>query len=178
MQRRGFISLLLDSFFRWWWALITGLASLISLFILPDNIMINQAYFSILIIIISVLLFLCASTLYQGLSLYQNRLSAPKVIGSLNSKIYGGDIVFLIESSSIIIPGKIAEFRRFHNGVEVSFALVEFMEENSKGQLQAKPLWISPAHLHDFKLQKFSTSDITVDLLIQSRTLSDAKDSL
>ena len=178
MQTDGFFGLLFSSFFRWWWALITGLISIVSYLAVPGDIHLNKFYSAILTFCVLTLVFLVISTVYQGWLLYKNRLTAPKVVGFLNSNIYSGKFVFLIESTIPIEQGKIAELQRFDNGIESCFALIEFKECNSKGQFQAHPIWIAPGHLRDLQMNKFVMSDINVNLIVDLNTLYSAKDNL
>lgn len=177
MSEKDFVKLLFGSFFRWWWTLITGFASLLSLLIVPTIILSREAV-AILVFVGFTLLFLCVTTVYQGWLLYLDRLAAPAVVGFQRSNSYGGEFIFLIEGAAPIAKGKVAELKRFVSGIEVSFALVEFVERNSKGQFQARPIWISPIHLRDLQMNHFVFADIIVDPLVQLRTLSAARDNL
>ncbi|MCF6147596.1 MAG: hypothetical protein E3K37_02950 [Candidatus Kuenenia sp.] len=178
MKEKGFVELLFGSFFRWWWAFITGFASLLSWVFVPVGITLSRIAVTILTVVSLTLLFLCVSTLYQSWLLYRNRLTAPAIVGYQRCDSYGGEFIFLIDGFPSIAQGRVAELKRFVGGVEVSFALVELMERNSKGQFQARPIWISPIHLRDLRMNQFVYTDIIVDPLVQLRTISASKDNL
>lgn len=91
---------------------------------------------------------------------------------------YGGEHVFLLEGNIGAAQGTVIELKRFYAGVEVAIALVEIMEKNSKGQYQARPIWISPGHLRDLKMGQFVYSEIEAEPLVKLRTLKKAKDQI
>ena len=173
-----FLKLLFGSFFRWWWALITGFVTIASLYYKPSGIHLGPISLGIITLGTFTLLFLVLSAIYQGWLLYQNCLTAPAVLRCQRSDSYEGELVFLIEVSTPIAVGKVAELRRFRDGIEMPIALVEFMEQNSQGQFQARPVWISPGHLRNLKMNQFMPEDIVVDLSVQYRTLEAARDHL
>lgn len=157
-----------------YWIFITGIATLIAYLFAPSDLNLDRTSFAMLIVLGSTLSFLCVWLFIQGRSFYQKSLienDSPKVIDFLRSDNYGEEFVFIIESKTNINPGEIAELKRFSHGVEVSFALIEFMEKNSKGQFQAKHIWFSPGHLRDLKLNNFSVYEIKMDSIVHSHTL-------
>lgn len=178
MAQDGFVKLLFGSFFRWWWAFITGFVSVLSWMFAPTGIALSRVAVTTLAVIGLTLLFLCVSTVYQGWLLYRNRLTVPTVVGCQSSDSYGGEFVFLLEAATAIDRGKVAELRRFVDGVEVPIGLVEFVERNSKGQFQARPVWLSHGHLRDLRMRKFVVTELIVDPLVHFRTVLAARDSL
>lgn len=175
----GFLRLIFGSFFRWWWAAITGFASIASwLFVSRKGILLAPFMFSILILLGLILLFLVLSTVYQGWLIYQERFTRLQVVGFQRCSSYGGDYVFLLEGNLGAAQGTVVELKRFHAGVEVPIALVEIMEKNSKGQYQARPIWVSPGHLRDLRMNQFVVSEIGAEPLVKLRTLQRAKDQI
>lgn len=174
-MEKGFIEALLGSFFRWWWAVLTGFASILSWVYAPDGFTLTRMQVTSLTLFGLMLIFFVASTIYQGWRLYRNRLGASTVIGFQKSDNYGGEFVFIIEGVGRAAQGKVAELKRPINGVEVPFAIVEFIDVNARGNFQANPVWISPNHLRELRTGKFVFSDIVVDPLISLRTLQSAR---
>ena len=177
----NFLRLIFSSFFRWWWAVITGAASIAGWLSVPrDGILLTPFVFSMLILFALTLLFFVLSTVYQGWLIYQEYLTRLRVAGFLKSDIYGDDeYVFLLEGNISVPQGTVIELRRFHAGAEVTIALVEIMEQNSKGQYQARPIWFSPTiNLRELRTGQFSYSEIEVEPLVKLRTLQRAKDQI
>src|SRR5205085_12582639 len=143
IYKENFLQTLFGSFFKWWWAIFTGFASVLSWVLAPDGLTLNRIEFTSLMLLGMTLAFFALSTIYQGWRIYRNRLQAATVIGYQKSDSYGGEYVFLIKGVHQSAQGKVAELRRPVNGVEVPFAVVEFIEFNSQGYYQANPVWIA-----------------------------------
>lgn len=159
--------------------MITGFASIASwLFISREGILLTPLMFSILLLLGLTLLFLVLSTVYQGWLIYQGHSPHLRIIGFQKCNDYGGEHVFLLEGNIGAAQGTVIELKRFYAGVEVAIALVEIMEKNSKGQYQARPIWISPGHLRDLKMGQFVYSEIEAEPLVKLRTLQKAKDQI
>jgi hypothetical protein len=114
-----FLGLLFSSFFRWWWATITGFASIASFLIVSEQgITLSRLQFGILILLNMTLLFLTAATVWQGWRLYKRQFARPAFLGIQRNNEYGASHVFLLGSSSVLSTGTLVELHRHHNGVE------------------------------------------------------------
>lgn len=171
MPAKGFFELLFGSFFRWWWAVITGFASILSLVFIPDRVWLSKGLVTILIFVGLTLTFLCLSTVYQGWLLYQSRFIAPKFLRFHELQTLGAEYVCLLDGVPQEANGKIAQLKRTMNDIDVPFAVIEFGDRNAQGQIQARVLWIAPGHLRDLKSQQFAASDIVVDLFVNQRSI-------
>jgi hypothetical protein len=172
-----FLQLIFSSFFRWWWAVITGVASIASwLFLSREGILLTPPMFIIVVLIGSALLFLALSTVYQCWLIYQEHFTRLRIVGFQKCNSYGGEHVFLVEGNIGAAQGTVIELKRFYAGVEITIALAEIMEKNSKGQYQANPFWISPGHLRDLKMGQFVYSEIEAEPLVKRQTLQKARD--
>ena len=173
----SFIKLIFSSFFRWWWAVITGFASIVSLFLIPkEGIILNASTFSLLSLLGFLLIFLAISSIYQSWQIYQRFFASLKIVGFLKSDIYGDEYVILLESEADFNQGTVIELKRFDKEVEVAIALVEIIEKNSKEQYQARLIWISPGHLRDLTMGHIVYSDIKAELYVKLKTIQKAKD--
>ena len=173
----SFLKLIFSSFFRWWWAAITGFASIVSLFLFPEEgILLNAFMFSLLILFGFSLIFLALSSVYQSWQIYQKYFMSMKIVGFLKSDIYGDEYVLLLESETDFNQGTVIELKRFDKEVEVAIALVEIIEKNSKEQYQASLIWISPGHLRDLKMGHIVYSEIKAEPYVKLNTLQKAKD--
>ena len=175
----GFFRLVFSSFFRWWWAAITGFASIASwLFVSRGGVLLTPLVLSILVLVGLTLLFLVFSTVYQGWLIYKGSLTRVRIVGFQKCDSYDGEYVFLLEGNIGNGQGLVVELRRFLEGVEVPIALAEIMEKNSKGQYQARSIWIAPEHHRELKMGRFVYSEIEVELSVQLRTILRAKDQI
>ena len=159
--------------------MITGFTSIASwLFVAQDGILLTPLMFSMLILLGLTLVFLVLSTVYQGWLIYQEHFRRLRIVGFQKCNDYDGEHVFLLEGNIGAAQGTVIELKRFHAGVEVAIALVEIVEKNSKGQYQARPIWISPGHLRDLRMGQFVYSEIVAESLVKLRTLQKAKDQI
>lgn len=172
MQTESFIKLLFGSFFRWWWTAVTGVATLLSFFAIPNGIVIGRTVTALLIFSALTLLFLTISTVYQGWSLYKSRVSPPVFLRFHELEKFGKDLVCLVDGVPKEAEGKIAQLKReVSTGLEVPFAVIEFGERNADGQVLAEVVWISPGHLSDLRSNQFSASDVIVDLFVNRKSM-------
>ena len=118
----SFVRILFGTFFRGWWAVLSGFASILSWVYAPASLTLTRGQIASATLIGLVLMFFAASTIYQGWRLFKNRINASNVVGFLRSDSYGGEFVFLIRGVHDSARGKIAELKRTVNGVEVPFA--------------------------------------------------------
>lgn len=173
----SFISLILSSFFRWWWALITGIASILSWLLLPTSgISLSKLILSLSVFFASALFFLTMTTIYQGWLIYRDNFEKIVVLGILRNDCYGGEHIVKMSGPINIMNGTIIQLNRFQDSVEVPIALVEIMEQNSRGEYQAKPIWFSPGHLNDFKRGKYAYSEINASDSVSLRTIERARE--
>ena len=157
--------------------MITGVASIASwLFVSREGILLTLPMFIIVVLTGSALLFLALSTVYQGWLIYQEHFTRPRIVGFQKCNSYGGEHVFLMEGNTGAAQGTVIELKRFCAGVEITIALAEIMEKNSKGQYQANPFWISSSHLRDLKMGQFVYSEIEAEQLVKRQTLQNAID--
>jgi hypothetical protein len=174
-----FLLLIFSSFFRRLWVAIPVIALIASWRLVPqEGILLTPLMFRVLVLIGSILLVLILSTGYQGWLIYQKPFTRLRVVGFQKCDDYGGDRVFLLEGNIGVAQGTVLELKRFHAGVEVTMALVGIIEENSKGQYQAIPIWISPGHLLELRTGQLPYSEIEAEPSVKLRTLEKAKDEI
>ena len=174
-----FIGLIFGSFFRWWWAAITGVASIASWLLLPSTgITLNPIISTLLIFVGSAFLFLTLTTVYRGWKIYQTGLEGFYVESILKNDCYGGEHIIKLSNPADIMQGTIIQLSRFHDGVEVPIALAEIVEKNSREEYQANPIWFAKNHLYDFKMGRYTCSENNATTSIHIKTVEKAKESI
>lgn len=174
-SEESFVRILFGSFFRWWWAVLTGFASILSWVYAPATVTLSRGQVASITLIALFLVFFAISTIYQGWRLFKSRMSASTVISFKQSDNYDGEGVFIIKGVEQSLRGKAAELRRMVDGLEVPFAVVEFVDFNAQGFCQANAVWISANHLRELRTGKFALSEVVVDPLMTYRTLLTAR---
>jgi len=158
----SFLCWLLDPFFRWWWALITGIASFLSfVWTPPTGLSIGKTGILLLSFAIFSLLFLVVSVVAQGYQLFCERYKGLEVVAIQKMAGSGTDLTFLLRGYLRDATGLLVEIRRPLEDIEVPFAIVRITSMTSKGLYQAVPVWVSAGHLRDFNSHR-----ITANLLI------------
>ena len=66
-------------FFKWWWAVLTAIATFIPLFSFPDNIIVTKSVIAIVFFFFSLLLFLTLSVVSRGYRWFIGSHNAPFV---------------------------------------------------------------------------------------------------
>lgn len=161
-----YIAWLSRPFFRWWWAVITGVATLITFAWSPQSLTLPQPVVLVAVVIGLALLFLVVTVMAQGWRLYSDRARPFEVVTLQKDKNrdLGADWVFVLRGPSDLEAGCILQVsRRLHDGVEVPFAIVKACGKNAFGLHQCVPIWLSPAHLNDFRKHGFSAISLQVE---------------
>jgi hypothetical protein len=166
-----YIKFLSENFFRWWWAVITGVASIGSwIFVSNEGVKLSRILSGFLILFLFGLVFFVISVFIRGWILYR-KSSDIKVICFQKNNCYETEYICIFECIFDYPINTLIELLRFVDGVQVSFAAAEILEKNSKGQYQAKIIWTSPIHMRDYKQGIFSISDIQARSIVSSRIL-------
>lgn len=159
-QRARYLEFIVGPFFRWWWALITGLATLLSYKLTPQvGWHVGAVGVLILTLLCSTLLFLATSVVYQGWHLFRGRYAELVLCSIQRSRDLGSDWVFVLSAGLDLPTGTIIDVHRRLGDLEVPFALIEIVGANSDGRYQALPQWLAPIHIRDYTAGRFSVSD-------------------
>lgn len=167
----SYCRLLFEPFFKWWWAAITGVASILSYLALPESgVAVSKLGVATGVLVGLFLLFLVLSVVWQGWLLYAARFAELRVAAINKCKDYGGEYVVVLRGLRVE-SGVLLELHRFVGEVEVPVAVVEVMQTNSLGEHQARPLWFAPGHLRDFGTRKYDATDLRVRMAVSRPTI-------
>lgn len=168
---------LLGPFFRWWWATISGVASFLAWFAVPEKgIEIGRGLFVCLILLTSALLFLTVSVLWEGWLIYSERVGLRVRALEPSKESPGAEWMFVLESDRLLAPAAntmIALHRRV-GSVEALFALAWIVGSTTEGLYQARPLWMAPVHLRDFKAGKFAATSLLASTHVDAHRAREA----
>lgn len=162
----SYIAWISQPFFRWWWAVITGVVTLIA-FLWTDQGM-TVPRFGVLIAVVgsSGLIFLTFSVLVQGWLLYSDRTGLFEVVALQKNKNrdLGSDWVLVLRGPIELPTGRILQVtRKLYDGVEVPFAIVKTSGKTASGLYQSVPIWLSSGHLNDFKKHEFTVLSLFIE---------------
>lgn len=175
-----FLGLIFKSFFRWWWASITGVATFLSYWFGSkiNVISLSPIVLSLFIFFGFALLFLMISSVYQSWLIYISLFGNLRVVSMQKDKNKDSEYTVLLEGNMSNAQNVLVELKTYINSIEVPIALLEINEMNSKGYYQASTIWFSPGHKRDFRMNRISVFDIRAVPLITLSTIQKAKDSI
>jgi hypothetical protein len=168
----AYLAYLFRPFFRWWWAAVTGFASIFSVLVTPQSgLVLRSPSVAIVIFIGFTMAFLTLSALVQSWDLYRKRQTDLRVAAIQKTKEYGGEYVALLCGDTDLRVGALVELRRPVGENEILFALVEIRNRTTRGKYPGVPVWTSAGHQRDYFGGKFAASELVVIPHVQRDTL-------
>lgn len=169
----GFIAWLTRPFFKAWWAVITGFASLLALYIARDSrITIGGAGIATMILLLFTIAFVVLSVAAQGWKLYAGQGTALHVVSFEKSRDVQQGWLLLIDGSTDLDTGAVIDVHKRTAAGEVPLALFEIVGTNSRGQRQATPIGrINPTHIREHSAGGLRSTDLVVKTSIEMRRM-------
>jgi hypothetical protein len=168
----AYLTFLFRPFFRWWWAAVTGFASIFSVLVTPQSgIVVRSPGLAVFIFIGFTMVFLTLSILVQCWDLYLRRHTDLQVAAIQKSKEYGGEYVAALRGELDVPVGALVELRRPVGENEILFALLEIRNRTTRGNYVGVPIWTSAGHQRDYFGGKFAASELVVVPHVQRDTL-------
>ena len=169
MNRNGtFLGIMFGPFFRWWWATITGVATIAGWFLFPaSGFGLSRIWICFLILLFFTLLFLTISAMYQGYKLFRNSCSRLTLDSIQRCDDFSGDHLFLFKGNRNTEIGSLLEVYRDLADLEVCIALIEVIHIKDDGIVQAKPIWFSPIHKRDLQGGRIGITCLTLRPVIR-----------
>ena len=162
----NYCRLVFGPFFKWWWAAITGVASILSYLALPEvGLTIPRLWVALGVLGGMLLAFLTLSVVWQGWLLFEERFSDLRVTAINRCEDFGGHYVVILVGPQVV-PGALSNCIAFSRVPKFPSALLEIMQTNSKGEHQTRPLWFAQGHLSDFVNRMYEPGDLRVRLLV------------
>lgn len=158
-----YIRWLLDPFFRWWWAGLTGAVSIFGFVWTPDSgLSLSKAVVFLLIFVFFFFVFLGLSSITQGWRLYFRQQQPLRVLTVQKTAEFDAELLFVIDGFLKEKGGTLLEIRRVLENAELPFCIVKVIGSTEEGYVQATSVWTSPGHLREFSRHKFEVRDLRV----------------
>jgi hypothetical protein len=171
----GFWTYLRDltkAFFKWWWAVITGIASLLPFFGFPGpSITVSNVVASIVILITFSLLFLTISVMVQGYEWYTDTHNEPVVESCIPARSSSEPEVLRIRSTIPLEPGQVITVLRTTDRGTGCLGMVKVDRLVEPLLYQCAPLWISPLHKNDLAQGRVHVSQLSATFLLNETDL-------
>lgn len=164
----SYLRFLFSPFFRYWWAALTGCASILAIYITPSQgITVSGAAAMTTTFIGLTLIFLTLSVLSQGWQLYMSRLEELRVSSFERNREVQEGWVFVLDGNIDLAIGTVIDVHKRAGVAEVPLALVRIVAKNSSGAYQATPIGkINPTHLKEYSAGGLKPEDMIVCISI------------
>jgi hypothetical protein len=147
----SYLLFLFSPFFRNWWAVLTGCASILAIYITPSQgITLNGAMIMTMTFVFLTMVFIIFSTISQGYQLYIDRMEGLYVSSFERNRDIQEGWVFILTGNIDLPIGTVVDFHKKMGEAEVPLALIRIVSRNSKGAYQATPIGkMNPSHIRE-----------------------------
>lgn len=176
----SYLYFIFSSFFRNWWAMLTGCASIVAFFVTPSKgVILNGATMMLVTFIVLTLIFMTISTLSQGWQLYLGRLNGLRVSSFERNREIEDGWIFVIEGDTDLAVGSIIDIYKKAGAAEVPLALAQIVAKNSSGAYQAIPVGkINPTHIREYSAGGLRAEDLIVRTSVAVQRVMEVVDDL
>ncbi|OGQ87936.1 MAG: hypothetical protein A2512_09955 [Deltaproteobacteria bacterium RIFOXYD12_FULL_56_24] len=176
----GFLLFLINPFFRYWWAALTGCASILAVYITPSSgITLNGATMMSVTFVAFALVFLTLSVLNQGWQLYMGRLVGLQVTSFERNRDMPEGWVFVLVGGIDLAVGTVIDIHKKTGAAEVPFSLVRIASRNSRGAYQATPIGkINPTHIKEHSAGGLRPEDLIVRTSVDLQRIKEVVNDL
>lgn len=172
MEFVRYLGTLASPFFRWWWALITGIATLLSFFAWKtEGLALSGTQVALAVLIFFTLGFFVLSVLVQGFKWYTRAHHNPEVLTCAPATSDSDSEVFHIRSFLPLEPGQVMSLLRTIDDRVVCMGMLK-VERVLSDRYQCIPLWLGAIHRRDLKQGKVQPRLLSISLLINESDLS------
>ncbi len=175
-----FLRFLFSPFFRNWWAVLTGCASILAIYITPSQgFNLTGAMMMTMTFFVLSLVFLTLSVLSQGWQLFISRLEGLRVSSFDRNRDIPEGWVFILDGNIDLAIGTVVDVHKKTGEAEVPLALVRINSRNSTGRYQATPIGkMNPAHIKEHSAGGLKPVDLIVLTSVDLQRLREVANDL
>lgn len=163
IKTKEYLSFILTPTFRWWWLIITGIASISAWLGLPEEgLSLSKQAFIIFMIVESMLIFMLISVIFNSLVLFRESKKILIHDYHMSTDYDDKKIIFILKSPIVLDNDMLLSLIRNCNGVEVCISLLHVEGKREDGIFQAKEIWMAPAHIRELNSKSISRNDLFV----------------
>lgn len=176
----GYLRYLLAPFFRNWWAVLTGCASLLAMYVTPaPGVILSGPFVMTTTFVVLTLVFLTLSAITQGWALYAGQLRGLRVASFERNRDVSSGWVFVLAGDVDLPVGTVVDVHKRVGVVEVPLALAQVVTRNSSGAYQAVPIGrLNPVHIREHTAGGLKPSDLVVRVSIDIQRMKEAINDL
>jgi hypothetical protein len=176
----SFLRFLFSPFFRYWWAALTGCASILAMYVTPtDGITLSGAAVMTATFVGLTLFFITLSVLGQGWQLYMGRLGGLQVTTFDRNRDMPEGWVFVLVGDLDLAVGTVIDIHKKTGAAEVPLSLVRITSRNSCGAYQAAPIGkINPTHIREHSAGGLRPADLIVRTSVDLQRIKEVANDL
>lgn len=144
------------------------MASIIGALVLPTAVLVGRTTLVAVLLLIVLLVAVAISAVREA---WVGAVAARQEAQLLAWHFRERQALFVFDGHPDVEPGRVVELIRHDADLEISFALVELESRTADGHVQGRAIWISPAHLRDYRTQRFGLRQIRVATTPSGRTV-------
>jgi hypothetical protein len=156
-------------FFRWWWAVLTGVFTILTPIFLPSGVSVGPKGLAVTIFIFLTLAFIALSTTVASWNWFASAECKPTLTELVPAQPKTKTpLTFIVRPEVIpLSPGNLlAVFRQLDHGVEVCAAILEVKSKRTNGtDWQAEAKWISALHQTALQANQVQRSNLRLKVI-------------
>lgn len=176
----SYLRFLFSPFFRSWWAVLTGCASILAIYITPSQgITLTGAMIMTMTFFVLTMIFITLSAFSQGLELYMGRLEGLRVSSFERNRDVQEGWVFILNGDIDLPVGTVIDVHKRAGAAEVPLALIRIDSRNSNGAYQATPIGkMNPSHIKEHSAGGLKPADLIVRTSVNLQRIKEVVDGL
>lgn len=176
----SYLRFIFSPFFRNWWAVLTGCASILAIYVTPSQgITLTGAMMMTMTFVILTMVFITLSAFNQGWQLYMGRLQGLRVSSFERNRDVQEGWVFILDGDIDLSVGTLIDVHKRTGAVEVPLALIRIDARNSDGAYQATPIGkMNPAHIREHSAGRLKPADLIVRTSVGFQRIKEVVDDL
>lgn len=176
----NYIGFLFSPFFKYWWAALTGCASVLAMYVTPSyGITLSGSAMMTATFITLLLIFMTISALVKSWELYFEQHYDLQVSSFERNRNMPGGWVFVLVGDIDLAVGTVIDIHKKTGEVEVPLSLVQIASRNSSGAYQATPLGkINPIHINEHSKGALRPADLIVRTSVDLRRIQEVANDL
>lgn len=176
----SYLRFLFSPFFRNWWVMLTGCASVLALYITPSQGMtLTGAMLMTMTFVGLTMVFITLSAFMQGWQLYMGRLNGLRVSSFERNRDVQEGWVFILDGDIDLPVGAVVDVHKRTREIEVPLALIQINVKTSKGSYQATPIGkMNPSHIREHSAGGLKAVDLIVRTSVDLQRIKEVFDDL
>jgi len=171
-----YLASLTRPFFRWWWAVITGLATLLAFFEWRSTGMqLSSTAVAVIVGVFLTITFFAASVIVQGFGWYTRSHGQPVIVTCTPANPESPLEVFQLTSMLPLEPGQVISLLRTVGDRTFCIGMLK-VERIASSRYQCVPLWIAPSSRQDLKRGQIPLAHLSTTLLLNETDLARFKE--